>query len=183
MSTINRSNISIDLDFSTKPGRPIFGRYMAMYIYNKSASDIESCFVILEDVKALKGNWKPDKRIKYDPLLWGSLMVNRNGLKTIKKNNRDDTLVDILHTSDNKAGGHIFFTIQHIGEIINAPVGAYHLYLKIQGNHLGNDFTIPVNLTVTFSGGMSLSSIKPYKQRDKHIRKIRVLHDDNIVEY
>ncbi len=92
--------IELDLEFSTKPGRKIFGRYLGMYIYNKSAANFESCSVILKDVKAVGKNWNPPEAInRGDALLWGSKMRDREGKKTIRRNNDDDTLVDILHTN------------------------------------------------------------------------------------
>ncbi len=125
---MNRNNIVLDLDFSTKPGRPIFGRYVGIYIHNKSASHIESCYIMLKEVRAINSKWKQNNRIGFDPLLWGSVMLDRNGKKTIERNNNPEkTVVDILHTSDNKTGGEIYFTIQNIGEIISAPVGSYIL--------------------------------------------------------
>ncbi len=103
--------IELDLEFSTKPGRKIFGRYLGMYIYNKSAANIESCSVILKDVKAVGKNWNPPEAInREDALLWGSKMRDREGKKAIRRNNDDDTLVDILHTSDKQKGGRIYFT-------------------------------------------------------------------------
>ncbi len=179
---VNRDKILFDLDFSTKPGRPIFGRYVAMCIHNRSAWDIESCYVMLKEVKAIKGKWKPSERIGFDPLLWGSVMLDRNGKKTIERNNDPEkTVVDILHTGDNKTGGRIYFTIQNIGEIIDAPVGSYLLTLAIFGNHLGKDFEIPVSLMVVFDGGMVISQIKPnISHLDKRIKNIRVFHDGRI---
>ena len=81
-SMVMNHNIKIDVQFSTKPGRKIFGRYVSMYIYNRSAANFESCLVILKDVEAIEGNWSlPEAINRFDALLWGSKMK----LEKVKK--------------------------------------------------------------------------------------------------
>lgn len=184
-SAIMNRKISFDVEFSTKPGRNIFGRYLSMFIYNKSAANVESCWVILKNVETTKGDWNPPDAInRRDSLLWGSKMRDREGKKTIKKNNNKDTLVDILHTSDKEKGGRVYFTQQHVGEIISAPPGSYRFDLEIYGKHLGREFNIPVSATFTFNGGMVLSKIKPNMRRlDKRIKSVTLEFDKKVTEF
>lgn len=110
-SAVFGKKVNLDLEFITKPPDPGNFRYLVLCINNKSVADLELCSVKLKKVSVKEGKWKPDERIGYEPLLWGSIMGERSGTKTIKKNNGEFSVVDILHTSNKNRGGRIYFTI------------------------------------------------------------------------
>lgn len=183
-SLIYGKKISLDLKFSTKQGRPFWGRYFAMFFYNNSIDEWEECRVILKDVKSLSNGWLPDKRIDaMDPLNWGAKMGIGSEKRIIKSKSIDGAIVDILHTSPKKRGGIISFTQQN-GENIKAPPGKYQFSLVIEGTHLGEEFRIPVEAQFEFNGGMEISNIKPLMRKsDKRIRKVFVEKDELTKEF
>lgn len=170
-----RYRIRIDIRVDTNPGRKVFGRYLGIFIRNKSIGELEHCFVVLKNVDAVKSKWKPPKVIVSGyPLLWGSVIPPREGSKKIIRNKA--VIADILHTDDKTTGGRIYFTQQHIGEIINAPVGKYLIDLEIIGTHLGQEFNIPFSFAVKFNGGMDIDPIKP-NQIDNHVSELSFTKD------
>lgn len=173
--------VKIELRFDTNPGRKVFGRYLGIFIRNKSMGDLDTCWVALKNVDAVKSKWKPPKAIISGyPLLWGSAFFPREGSKKIGR--RKAIIVDVLHTDDRKTGGRIRFTQQHIGELINAPVGIYRVELEMIGSHLGWEFRIPISFTIKFSGGMNIEYVKFPKNVDNHIGEIDFVKDGIIIE-
>ncbi len=183
--------LSVELELRTSPGRKKYGRYLGIYIFNKSLGEMVSCWIKLKDVRAISGNWEPsaDAIKREDAFLWGSAMVQylsieRLGKKTVKRGNIDDTIVDLLHTGDNKKGGKVYFTQQYNGEVIQTPKGVYVFDIEIRGTHLGRDFNIPLSINFRFDGGMCLSEIAPITNKeDRRIKRLTLLHDNELTHF
>ena len=93
-------------------------------------------------------------------------------------------MVDILHTSDKKRGGRIYFTQQHVGEIISAPLGTYRFELIIQGVHLGREFNIPIAVMIKYNGGMDISKIEPDTRfSNRYLRSIILEIDNQVIKF
>lgn len=178
----------LELTLSTLPGRPEqgFGRYLTMYIDNKSLWDIDSSFVRLRDMSVVgAGTWRPpaDAIKRMDKFLWGTDMVKFSGMeragnKGIKAQNHRDTIVDLLHTEAKSEGKLIYLEQQYLGDTIDAPVGKYLIDLEILINHMGRDSVIPLGLVVEFLGGMELGAIEPVVDSiDGRIKRINLSRD------
>lgn len=181
--------VPIELTLSTLPGRPEvgFGRYLTMYIDNKSWWDIDQCRVRLRNISTLgQNNWQPQKNaiLRNDAFLWGTAMarfsgMERTGSKGIRAGNNHDTLVDLLHTDANDDGQSFYLEQEYLGDTINAPSGIYLLDLQICISHLGQDTIIPFGLRVDFLGGMELGEIMPVLETlDKRIRRVYLSRDN-----
>ena len=183
VSIIYAKKISMELTFHSMPGRKKFGRYLSIYIINKSKGNLELFSARLLDITRVGNGWKPrsDSIMRKDEFLWGTAMIKsdaieRIGKKTIIKNDIDESIIDLFHTGDEVAGGRIYATLQYVGDI-NGPAGTYEVSIEFRGIHMKQAFSIPLKFSFTFEGDMELDQIIVLSD-DERIKKILLSYDN-----
>lgn len=181
---IHINDVSLDIEFSTKPGRPPqWGRFLAIIIHNNSYNEIKFYPVVPHKIKQVSGKkkWIPPERLKSkDPFLWGSNMGDRDAENyNVKKNGY--VIVDILATEVGNTAKLIHLQQRQSGDIVAMPVGTYQLELIVTGEHFGYQFQLPVKFKITYEGGMNIKDIKPIGKHSSYIKKIILFQDNKTV--
>ena len=78
---IFRKQVGVWMTLSTKQGRPVHGRYLVLYIQNRSLDSLINVEVRLVNARRTDGKWIPSRGImRQDAFLWGSKMIKVSAL-------------------------------------------------------------------------------------------------------